>query len=112
MQNSGEERVALDARLDAAPGITLRVIVGLADAEAIWREFEQYADCTVFQLFDWLLHWRAHVGKYRQTIPVIVLAFSADAEILMLLPLAIEKRAGLRYLTWLGAELCDYNAPL
>ena len=34
------------------------------------------------------------------------------AKILFLLPLAIEPRGFARRLTWLGSELCDYNAPL
>src|SRR5262249_55221244 len=31
---------------------------------------------------------------------------------LFILQLAIERRGGTRRLTWLGSELCDYNAPL
>jgi CelD/BcsL family acetyltransferase involved in cellulose biosynthesis len=42
----------------------------------------------------------------------VVIGRETDGAIVFLLPLAIERRHGVRRLTWLGSALCDYNAPL
>lgn len=85
------------------------------DIEAIgdvWRSFEASADCTAFQTFDWLSKWQRHIGARRGTRPAIVIGRDAAGEVLFILQLAIETRGGVRRLVWLGADLCDYNAPL
>jgi CelD/BcsL family acetyltransferase involved in cellulose biosynthesis len=80
--------------------------------EEQWRLFEQSADCTVFQKFDWLFEWFTHVGRRRGTIPVVAVGFDVANRPIVIFPLAIERRGGLRRLVWLGSELNDYNAPL
>jgi CelD/BcsL family acetyltransferase involved in cellulose biosynthesis len=66
----------------------------------------------VFQTFEWLAKWQQHVGNLRGTRPAIVLGRDQQGALLFILPLAIEMRGPIRRLTWLGSELCDYNAPL
>src|SRR5262245_14786846 len=102
------------ARLSEAnrAGMSLRVYGDLGEVEREWKAFERRADCTVFQTFDWLAKWQRHIGKRKDTIPAIVLGGNAEGHLLFILQLAIEARAGVRCLTWLGSELCDYNAPL
>ena len=34
----------------------------LASIESDWRAFEERADCTVFQTFDWLSTWFRNIG--------------------------------------------------
>jgi len=92
--------------------IRLQLCSDLAAVEQIWREFQRDADCTVFQLFDWLSEWIRHVGQRRSAKPLIVLGFDASGQLLIILPLAIEGGRLLRRLTWLGSDVCDYNAPL
>jgi CelD/BcsL family acetyltransferase involved in cellulose biosynthesis len=83
----------------------------LESVENEWRRFETTADCTVFQSFDWLSCWHRHIGQRLKVSPAIVVARRAGGEPLLLIPLAV--RPGfIRRLTWLGCELCDYNAPL
>jgi len=82
-----------------------------AAAENEWRRFERDADCTVFQSFDWLSAWFRHVGVRSRIQPAIVLVRRADGAPLLLLPLGVVPGA-VRRLTWLGSDLCDYNAPL
>jgi len=95
----------------ARPAIELAIYDDLQAVEDEWRRFEQSADCTVFQTFDWLSLWHRHVGKPAKVIPAIVLGRGGDGELLFLLPLAVVPGL-VRRLTWLGSELCDYNAPL
>lgn len=106
-------RLEPDASVAAAPplGVSLTVHEDLSAIEGEWRRFEQQADCTVFQIFDWLAAWQRHIGAQSGVQPAIVVGRHAGGEILFLLPLATEP-GFVRRLTWLGSDLCDYNAPL
>ena len=96
----------------AAPApVTLSVHHDLAAVEQDWRRFEQTADCTPFQTFDWLSAWQRHVGAPNGVTPAIVMARRGE-KTLLLMPLGIERRSVARCLTFLGGVLCDYHAPL
>jgi CelD/BcsL family acetyltransferase involved in cellulose biosynthesis len=120
-------QAALHARVDvdlrSAPGEARSATAGAADirlslhadlssVEREWRAFEQAADCTVFQTFDWVSAWQRHIGAREGVNPVIIAGRGANGALLFLLPLAIEPGRLSRRLTWLGSDLCDYNAPL
>ncbi len=94
----------------AVAAITLAVHADLAPIEQEWRRFEETAECTPFQTFDWLSAWQRHVGVLTGATPAIVIARRGET-IAFILPLAVQP--GLtRRLTFLGGDLCDYNAPL
>ena len=112
-----QSRRAGDHALSGSPhagrvDIRISVHEGLAAIEREWRDFERRADGTVFQTYEWLATWHRHIGARRGTRPAVVIGRDARGEILLLLPLAVERTALARRLTWLGSELCDYNAPL
>ena len=92
--------------------VELSVHGALEDIEQDWQAFQSEADHAVFQSFHWLAKWQRHIGARRDTRPAIVLGRAADGGLLFVLPLAIETHGVIRRLTWLGSELCDYNAPL
>jgi len=91
--------------------ISLSVHDNFAAVEQDWRRFEETADCTPFQTFDWLSAWQRHVGSAKGVTPAIVVVRRGD-QLLLLLPLGIARRGLARCLTFLGDVLCDYNAPL
>ncbi len=91
--------------------IALSVHHDLTAAEPEWRAFEQVADLTPFQTFDWLSCWHRHVGEPAGVRPAIVIG-RCGAEIKFLLPLAIDAGRLSRKLRFLGQDLSDYNAPL
>jgi CelD/BcsL family acetyltransferase involved in cellulose biosynthesis len=91
--------------------IALTLHNDLAAAERDWRDLERNGDCTPFQSFDWLAAWQRHVGALTGAMPAIIVC-RRGAEILFLLPLAVERGTWARRLTFLGQDLCDYNAPL
>jgi CelD/BcsL family acetyltransferase involved in cellulose biosynthesis len=93
-------------------GLSLSIHRSLDAVEDEWRRFEQVADCTAFQTFDWLAAWQRHIGERDGTRPVIAVGSFANGETAFILPLAVEPRRLARRLCWLGQELCDYNAPL
>ena len=90
----------------------LSVYDDLAAVESTWRGFQQHADCTAFQTYQWLSAWQRHIGARNGVVPAIVVARDADGAVLCILPLATRPAGIARELSWLGAELCDYNAPL
>jgi CelD/BcsL family acetyltransferase involved in cellulose biosynthesis len=96
----------------AEPGVDLQFHGDLAEVEHEWKAFETRAERTVFQTFDWLAKWQRHIGARRKARPAIVLGRDRDGHLLFILQFAIEARGPVRCLTWLGSELCDYNAPL
>ena len=98
--------------LAALGNIRIAVYEDLSAIERDWRAFEPHADCTVFQSFDWLATWQRHIGARNGVLPAIVVARDGEGTILFLLPLAVRPAGFARELTWLGSELCDYNAPL
>jgi CelD/BcsL family acetyltransferase involved in cellulose biosynthesis len=105
MNGNGQESVT---RSD----IALTIHGDLTAIEQQWKTFQQHADCTAFQTFEWLSAWQSHIGRRSKTLPAIVLGRTRDGELLFILQLAIETTGLVRRLTWLGSELCDYNAPL
>jgi CelD/BcsL family acetyltransferase involved in cellulose biosynthesis len=91
--------------------VHIEIYDDLDSVENEWRRFEASADCTVFQSFDWLSCWHRHIGGRLKVRPAIVVGRRAGGEPLFLMPLAVAPRV-VRRLTWLGSDLCDYNAPL
>jgi CelD/BcsL family acetyltransferase involved in cellulose biosynthesis len=107
-----------DTRAPARPvmtaqsgAINLTLHDDLVTAERDWRHLEQTGDCTPFQTLDWLSAWQRHIGSLTHVSPAIVTG-RRGAEILFLLPLAVERGTLVRRLTFLGQDLGDYNAPL
>jgi CelD/BcsL family acetyltransferase involved in cellulose biosynthesis len=113
----GVDPPAADRSQALAPAATLgdiRIAVyeDLSAIEQDWRAFEPHADGTVFQSFDWLTTWQRLIGVRNGVRPAIVVGRDAAGAILFLLPLSVRPAGFARELTWLGSELCDYNAPL
>jgi CelD/BcsL family acetyltransferase involved in cellulose biosynthesis len=107
-----QRRTDSAAAVDVARAtIELTIHHELAAVETEWRQFEQGADCTVFQTFDWIAAWCRHIGALSGIQPAIVLGRRSDGAMLFILPLAAMPGT-VRRLTWLASDLCDYNAPL
>jgi CelD/BcsL family acetyltransferase involved in cellulose biosynthesis len=100
---------ALKERPASRLSIALSICREMTALEDEWRAFEQVADCTVFQSFDWLSRWCRHVGT--DVRAAVVVGRGANDALLFVLPLAV-KGGLVRRLMFLGDGLCDYNAPL
>jgi CelD/BcsL family acetyltransferase involved in cellulose biosynthesis len=97
---------------DAAPELSFSIYTDPGAVEGEWRNFQQVAECTPFQTFEWLSAWQRHIGARRDIVPAVVVGCFAHGKTAFILPLAVEQRRGSKRLCWLGEELCDYNAPL
>ena len=101
-----------DARATNSVSARLSVTSELASIEHEYRGFEERADCTPFQTFDWLATWQRCIGAPAGIKPAIVTATQRNGQLLFILPLAIEPSRFNRRLVFLGHAICDYNAPL
>lgn len=70
------------------------------------------AICHVFQLADVLEAWMDTIGARRGIEPLLVAVTDETGAPLMLLPFGIERRHGIRVLTFLDLHVSDYNVPV
>ena len=92
--------------------VSYEISENIATLEPEWCAFQQHADGTVFQTFEWLATWQQNIGISRDVRPAVVIGSDPQGTILFLLPLATQPAGFARELVWLGTELCDYNGPL
>ena len=90
-----------------------RCCTRFAAAEAVWRALERPEHLsTPYQHFDLLAAWQRHVGSQDGLTPYIVVARDAESHPLALLPLAVERRHGVRIAQFLGGKHTTFNMPL
>jgi CelD/BcsL family acetyltransferase involved in cellulose biosynthesis len=90
----------------------LSVTSDLDVIEQEWCCFEERAECTPFQTFEWLSAWQRCIGRSAGVKPAIITGRQPNGELLFILPLAIERARFGNRCVFLGHTLCDYNAPL
>lgn len=100
-ERSGERRIA-----------HLEILQDLREAEPIWRSLEVSQFSTPYQRFDFLSAWQRHVGTGEQLQPGIVVAFDAQRQPLLLLPLAIGTESGVRVARFMGGKHTTFNMAL
>ena len=92
--------------------IEIEVFNSLKEARDAWLEFQRNGCLTVFQTFEWQKNCEAHSEMEGAGKTIIVALRAKDSSPLLLLPLFIREKWGLRILEWLGAGLVDYGAPI
>ncbi|MGY2050649.1 GNAT family N-acetyltransferase [Methylobacterium sp. JK268] len=90
----------------------IRAYASLPEAEPAWRRAVAAGGCSVFQTYEWLSAWWETLGARAGTRPCIVHVTARDGTDLLLLPLGIRRRAGLRVLEFLGGDRADYAMPV
>jgi CelD/BcsL family acetyltransferase involved in cellulose biosynthesis len=81
--------------------------------EDIWRQLEAPEQLfTPYQRFDFLATWQKHVGVSRNLKPFIVVAYDAERQPLMLLPLALKREGCVRVARFLGGKHATFNMPI
>ena len=85
----------------------------LDQAEPIWRSLEDKQQIsTPYQRFDFLSTWQRRVGQRENLRPFIVIAYDAEHRPLLLLPLALSHRRGIRAACFMGGKHATFNMPL
>jgi len=87
------------------------IIDDLRQAEAIWRGLEAQLS-TPYQRFDFLEHWQRLVGKRDGLKPFIVIAYDGERRPLLLLPLALRRKHGIRTACFMGGKHATFNMAL
>jgi CelD/BcsL family acetyltransferase involved in cellulose biosynthesis len=88
------------------------IISDLSEVEPIWRELETWQLATPYQRFDLLAAWQREVGSRENVQPFIVIAHDADGRPLVLLPLTIRSRRGIRVACFMGGKHANFNMAL
>jgi len=109
-----ERRTAVaPARSDAGRLARVEAIADLAAAEPIWRAFEgRQQILTSYQRFDFLSAWQREVGQREGVRPFIVIATDADGRPLVLMPLALRHKFGVRTAGFMGGKHANFNMAL
>jgi CelD/BcsL family acetyltransferase involved in cellulose biosynthesis len=85
---------------------------GLMAIEADWTALHAEAGQTahVFQSFNWCWHWCRHYLGDTATGPRLAIVTGRIAgRLALVMPLVVERSAGLLELTWLGAPVSQYG---
>jgi CelD/BcsL family acetyltransferase involved in cellulose biosynthesis len=83
----------------------------LEQAATVWRMLESASQPKVFQTHAWISTWWNCLGAAGDARPRIVVGLLAGKPV-VLVPLALRQRYGVRQVGWLGGNWSDYNAPV
>lgn len=92
--------------------MNISVLRTFEEIQHVWNEFEKTSDYYGFQTYKWLYNWYNTVGEKVSIKLCLVKVETSEGELLMLLPLVIQKKYGVQCLQWLGGLVTDYHAPL
>jgi CelD/BcsL family acetyltransferase involved in cellulose biosynthesis len=98
-------RISRIARVD--------IITDLGRAEPVWRRLEEPTQLfTPYQRFDLLANWQLQVGARENAAPFIVIAYDGEGGPLLLLPLALTPKHGVRVACFMGGKHTTFNMAL
>jgi CelD/BcsL family acetyltransferase involved in cellulose biosynthesis len=106
-------RTAEATRSRASRIARVDIVSDLGEAEPIWRGLEdQQPFATPFQRFDFLEPWQRLVGARENASPFIVIAYDGEQRPLLLLPLVLKQRFGIRTACFMGGKHATFNMGL
>ncbi len=81
------------------------------EIEKIWDHFEQESNNYCFQNFYWLKNWYLNINN-KANIEIFNILVYQNKKIIMLVPLCVESKNGIRILKWQGGDRSDYMGSL
>jgi CelD/BcsL family acetyltransferase involved in cellulose biosynthesis len=91
----------------------VEILSDFGQAEAIWQGLQdQKQFSTPFQRFDFLQPWQRQVGEREGFQPFVVIAYDGERRPLLLLPLVIKTRYGIRTASFMGGKHATFNMAL
>lgn len=80
----------------------------VAELRTAWRALETQAQCSHAQSYSWVSAWLRHIpGEF-----VIVAGHDSEGRVVFIWPFEIERKRGVRVLSWLGRAHANYNMGL
>ncbi|WP_298261988.1 GNAT family N-acetyltransferase [Bradyrhizobium sp.] len=109
-----ESRTAdTSARSTSSRIAAIDIFTGLDEAETVWRGLEsRHHLFTPYQRFDFLRHWQQMVGAREGLRPLVIVAYDRDRVPLLLLPLVLKERWGIRVVHFMGGKHATFNMAL
>ncbi len=93
--------------------LVIEIAHDLASVKDRWMAIQERALATPFQTWEWCARLFDTVGRVRGAQPlVVILRKGASGEDIALLPLALERRHGLRVIGFADFGLGDYAMPV
>lgn len=81
------------------------------ELKCLWLDLQERSEIYMFQTYNWLAHWQKTIGVANQNEPCIVVV-EVFGRIEIIIPFCIEKKYGIKFLTFLGGEYTDYHMPI
>ena len=111
---------AIESRTAGAPAwlsasriASVDILDDLASAENIWRGLENAGQLfTPYQRFEFLETWQRQVGAREGFRPFVIVASDAEHRPLLLLPLALQHKHGIRTAWFMGGKHATFNMAL
>ena len=98
---------------EASRIVGVEIVSDIGEAETVWRGLEQPDQLsTPYQRFDFLRAWQRQVGTREGLLPFIVIAYDAEHQPLLLLPLGVKRETGARVARFLGGKHATFNMAL
>jgi CelD/BcsL family acetyltransferase involved in cellulose biosynthesis len=103
-----------DIAAPARPYATIAVSRDIDDFAAFWPRSTALSGSRqfIFQCADTLQAWCDTIGRAQAIEPLFVAVLDDARRPLLLLPLGLERRAGIRVLGFLDGTVSDFNAPV
>ncbi len=80
-----------------------------------WLALENTNSIPVYQKYDWVNQWYNHMivkNSSNQHVQPIFLSVFRSEKVVVILPLCIIRNKGIRFLSWLADEHCNYQGAL
>jgi CelD/BcsL family acetyltransferase involved in cellulose biosynthesis len=110
---------AIESRKAEAPAwsrasriASVEIVQDFDQVETVWRGLEDQQYSTPYQRFDFLKPWQHQVGERENVLPFLVIAYDAERRPLLLLPLALRRRYGVRAAGFMGGKHATFNMAL
>jgi len=89
------------------------IVTDLGDAEPIWRRLEYPTQLfTPYQRFDFIANWQRQAGARANATAFVVIAYDCDGRPLLLLPLTLVHKHGVRVACFMGGKHTTFNMAL
>ena len=111
---AAEHRTATGPSAQVA-GLTLELVTDFDSFVRLEHDWNALIDSAerpehVFQSFNWCWHWcRHYLGDGRQGPDLAIVTGRRNGRLVLLMPFVVERHAGLRELSWLGAPVSQYG---
>lgn len=92
--------------------MTIDVFATFEEARGDWAELAEKAIASPYQSYRFLSAWHETMGRADGARPFLIVARNAAGCPLALLPLCIERHAGLDFALFLGGRESNFNLPL